>query len=74
MEEANLAQYVRNSSEWWLLKKVAEMDLVSCVETGEKRDTERKTALREKALHGKFFTEVDRLTEEGGVDYERSWQ
>ena len=33
-EEANLSQYVRNSEEW-LLKEVAEMELVSSAETGE---------------------------------------
>ena len=34
MEEANIAQYVRNSSAW-LLKEFSEMALVSSVETGE---------------------------------------
>ena len=66
-EEANLSQYVQNSEEW-LLKEVAEMDLVSSAETGEdykKRiDLERKEALKNKPLHGKFLNIVDELAEE----------
>merc|ERR1711965_562994 len=76
-EEANLSQYVQNSEEW-LLKEVAEMDLVSSAETGEdykKRiDLERKEALKSKPLHGKFLNIVDELAEEGDVDLDRFWQ
>ena len=76
-EEANLSQYVQNSEEW-LLKEVAEMELVSSVETAEdykKRiDLERKESLKSKPLHGKFINIVDDLAEEGYVDLDRSWQ
>ena len=77
MEEANLSHYIANSSEW-LLKEVAEMRLVSSVETGEqyrkRRELERKEALLGKPLHGKFIADMEKLAEEGGVDRERSWQ
>ena len=75
-EEANLSQYVQNSEEW-LLKEVAEMELVSSVETAEdykKRiDLERKESLKSKTLHGKFINIVDELAEVGYVDLDRSW-
>ena len=77
MEQANLSHYVSTSTEW-LLKEVAEMGLVSSVETGEdyrkRMEADRKAALLGKPLHGKFFADVERLVEEGGVDSERSWQ
>ena len=77
LEEANLAQYVRNSEEW-LLQEVHEMGLVASVETGEdlkkRRDTERKESLLGKPLHGKFFATVEKLADEGDVDLDRSWQ
>ena len=47
LEEANLTQYVRNSDEW-LLKEVAEMDLVASIETGE--NTRRGWIWRERRL------------------------
>ena len=54
------------------------MDLVASIETGEeykkRLDMERKKALLSKPLHGKFFTTVDKLAEEGDVDLDRSWQ
>ena len=77
MEEANLARYIGESDEW-MLKEVAEMGLVSGVETGEeyrkRRERERKEELRGKSLHGKYFREVEAVAEAGGVDRERSVQ
>ena len=77
MEEANLAQYIRSSEEW-LLKEVDDMGLVSSAETGEeyqkRKDLERKESLLSKPLHGKFFSTVNDLAEEGDVDLDRSWQ
>ena len=76
-EEANLSQYVQNSEEW-LLKEVAEMELVSSVETAEeykeRTDRERKESLKSKPLHGKSMNIVDQLAKEGKVDLNRSWQ
>ena len=76
-EEANLSQYVQNSEEW-LLKEIAEMELVSSVETSEEYKErihrERKESLKSKPLHGKFMNIVDDLAEEGKVDLNRSWQ
>ena len=77
MEEANLAQYVRNSEEW-LLKEVNDMGIISSAETGEeyqkRKASERKESLLGKPLHGKFFSTVNDLAEEGDVDLDRSWQ
>ena len=77
MEEVNLAQYIRSSEEW-LLKEVDDMGLVSSAETGEeyqkRKDLERKESLLSKPLHGKFFSTVNDLAEEGDVDLDRSWQ
>ena len=68
-EELGLGEYVQRSEEW-MLKVVA-----GTMEVGEKKadyvrrvDEERRERLREKALHGKFFREVE------GVADGRSWQ
>ena len=54
------------------------MGLVSSAESGEeyqkRKDLERKESLKSKHLHGKFFTIVGDLAEEGDVDLDRSWQ
>ena len=75
MEEANLAQYIRDSEEW-LLKEVNDMGLVSSTETGEeyqkRKDLERKESLLSKPLHGKFVSTVNKLAEEGDVHLVRS--
>ena len=76
-EEAGLAEYVRQSSEW-MLNAVNDMGIVSSVETADeyrKRvDAERKENLAGKALHGKFFREVSEVAAEGGIDIDRSSQ
>ena len=70
-EEAGLAEYVRQSSEW-MLNAVNDMGIVSSVETADeyrKRvDAERKENLAGKALHGKFFREVSEVAAQGGID------
>ena len=76
-EEAGLAEYVKQSSEW-MLRTVNDMGIVSSVETAEeyKRrvDSERKENLAGKVLHGKYFREVSEVAVEGGIDIDRSWQ
>ena len=61
-----------------MLKEVAEIGLVSSVETGEEyrngRERERKEKLLGKSLRGKYFREVEAVAEAGGVDRERSVQ
>jgi len=69
VEELALGEYVDRSEEW-MLKVVAGM-----MEVGETKldyvtrvDSERRERLREKAMHGKFFRDVE------GVADGRSWQ
>ena len=65
-------------SEEWLLKERNDIGIISSAETGEeyqkRKDLERKEALLSKPLHGKFFSTVNNLAEEGYVDLDRSWQ
>ena len=70
-EEGSLGLYVRGSEEW-MLKVVAEMGVVSGVESAKEYkdhvERTRREALLAKPLHGKFFRSVS------GVADERSWQ
>ena len=72
-EEASLAEYVRRKDkDEWMLKVVAEMDVVSGTESAQeykdRMERTRRDELLAKPLHGKFFQKVRDVADE------RSWQ
>ena len=71
LEERGLWEYVERSEEW-MLQEVKAMGLLKDglgkVEFGKRVEAEREAAFRGKAVHGRFFAQVEEVADE------RSWQ